>query len=136
MLYGKSLCFSVMLLTLMVYIQSCDRSLPPRYISESDTSFSADIRNLSKKINKDPKNAELYYKRSNAFFFEDNYKQATLDIEYALQLDSNKELYHYSRGKYLMAGDTANAKEAEHSFTKAIRINPKFLDAHLDLAKL
>jgi tetratricopeptide (TPR) repeat protein len=35
-----------------------------------------------------------------------------------------------------MAGDTANAKEAEISFLKAIKTDPKFFDAHLDLAKL
>jgi tetratricopeptide (TPR) repeat protein len=35
-----------------------------------------------------------------------------------------------------MAGDTANAKEAEISYLKAIKTDPKFFDAHLDLAKL
>lgn len=136
MLYCKSICFSVMLLSLLVFTQSCDKKTAPRYISETDTTYSLDIRNVSKKINADPLNPELYYKRSNAFFFEDNFKQATLDIEYALQLDSVSPLYNFCRGKYLMAGDTANAKEAEKSFLKAIKTDPKFFDAHLDLAKL
>ena len=136
MLYCKSICFSVMLLSLLVFTQSCDKKTAPRYISETDTSYSVDIRNVSKKINADPSNPELYYKRSNAFFFEDNFKQATLDIEYALQLDSVSPLYNFCHGKYLMAGDTANAKEAEISYLKAIKTDPKFFDAHLDLAKL
>lgn len=136
MLYCKSICFSVMLLSLLVFTQSCNKKTAQRYISETDTSYSLDIRNVSKKINADPANPELYYKRSNAFFFEDNFKQATLDIEYALQLDSVSPLYNFCRGKYLMAGDTANAKEAEISFLKAIKTDPKFFDAHLDLAKL
>ena len=125
-----------MLLSLLVFTQSCNKKTAQRYISETDTSYSLDIRNVSKKINADPANPELYYKRSNAFFFEDNFKQATLDIEYALQLDSVSPLYNFCRGKYLMAGDTANAKEAEISFLKAIKTDPKFFDAHLDLAKL
>jgi tetratricopeptide (TPR) repeat protein len=125
-----------MLLSLLVFTQSCNKKTAQRYISETDTSYSLDIRNVSKKINADPANPELYYKRSNAFFFEDNFKQATLDIEYALQLDSVSPLYNFCHGKYLMAGDTANAKEAEISFLKAIKTDPKFFDAHLDLAKL
>ena len=125
-----------MLISLLVFTQSCNKKTAQRYISETDTSYSLDIRNVSKKINADPANPELYYKRSNAFFFEDNFKQATLDIEYALQLDSVSPLYNFCRGKYLMAGDTANAKEAEISFLKAIKTDPKFFDAHLDLAKL
>jgi tetratricopeptide (TPR) repeat protein len=125
-----------MLLSLLVFTQSCNKKTAQRYISETDTSYSLDIRNVSKKINADPANPELYYKRSNAFFFEDNFKQASLDIEYALQLDSVSPLYNFCHGKYLMAGDTANAKEAEISFLKAIKTDPKFFDAHLDLAKL
>ena len=125
-----------MLLALLVFTPSCEKKTAPRYISEADTSYSVDVRNVSKKINADPLNPELYYKRSNAFFFEDNFKQATLDIEYALHLDSVSALYNFCRGKYLMAGDTANAKEAEKSFVWAIKKDPKFLDAHLDLAKL
>jgi tetratricopeptide (TPR) repeat protein len=114
----------------------CRDKVAQRYISENDTTYSTDIRNVSKKINADPGNAELYYKRSNAFYFEDNFRQATLDIEYAILLDSSKALYHFSRGRYLMSGDTANSMEAEKSYKTAIRLKADFLDAITDLAKL
>lgn len=136
MLYCKSICFSCMFLILLIGAGSCKKSQPARYISENDTSYSADIRNVSKKINTDPSNPELYYKRSNAFFFEDNFKQATLDIEYALQLDSLNPLYHYKHGTYLMSGDTANARQAEKSYKKAISLKPDFFDAITELAIL
>jgi tetratricopeptide (TPR) repeat protein len=136
MLNCKSLCFSILLLVMVLSHTSCSKMGQERYISDSDTSYSLDIRNISKKINASPANAELYYTRSNTFYFEDNFKQAIYDIDYALKLDSVNPLYLYSRGKYLMAGDTANAREAESSFKKAIVFKPDFIDAMSELAKL
>src|SRR5688572_10023558 len=131
----KSLC-SLCLILGIFFLDSCKKKVGQRYISETDTTYSADIRHVSKKINLDPSNPELYYRRANTFFFEDNFKQATLDIEYAITLDSSNALYHFSRGSYLMSGDTANAREAEISYKKAITLKPDFLDAITNLAKL
>lgn len=125
-----------MLISILLVINSCQKKTPARYISDNDTTYSADIRNVSKKINSNPTNPELYYTRSNAFFFENNLKQATLDIEYAIHLDSTNALYHFKKGNYLMSGDTANAKEAEKSFQTAINFKPDFFDAITELAKL
>ena len=82
MLYCKSICFSVMLLSLLVFTQSCNKKTAQRYISETDTSYSLDIRNVSKKINADPENAELYYLRGNAFYFLDQFSDAEIDLVY------------------------------------------------------
>ena len=136
MLNCKSHCFYILFLLLLAGTSSCSKTGDERYISEYDTTYSLDIRNISKKINASPANPELYYTRSNTFYFEDNFKQALLDIDYALKLDSVNPLYFYSRGKYLMAGDTANAREAESSFKKAIGFKPDFTDALAELAKL
>lgn len=130
----QTLCFTLLLLT--VIGTGCGDKPGARFISESDTAYSADIRNVSKKINAEPGNAELYYRRANTFYFENNFSQALQDIDYALELDSVNPLYHYNRGKYLMAGDTANASEAEKSYRKAIRFKSDFFDAYTDLAKL
>lgn len=136
MRYGKSICFSIMVFMLLAIVGGCEKKAGARFISDADTTYSADIRNVSKKINADPTNAELYYTRSNAFYFEDNFKQATLDIEFAIHLDSANALYHYKRGNYLMAGDTANAAEAEKSYKMALQLKPDFFDATVDMAKL
>lgn len=119
-----------MLTGLLIAGTSCSKVQPARYISENDTTFSAEIRDVSKKINADPVNAELYFKRSNAFFYEDNFKQAVLDVEYAIALDSLNPIYHFNRGKYLMSGDTANAIEAEKSYKNAIRLASAFYKSH------
>ncbi|MEZ4804370.1 MAG: tetratricopeptide repeat protein [Bacteroidia bacterium] len=136
MLNCRTSCFVLTLILFTIASNSCENKPIPRYISEKDSSYSADIRNVSKKINADPANAELYYNRSNAFYFENNYKQALYDINYALTLDSVNPLYFYRKGVYLMAGDTAEAKAAEKSFKKAITIKPDFFDAITDLAKI
>lgn len=121
---------------ILMFAVSCGNDYVPRYISENDTSYSADIRSISGKINQNPENPELYYRRANAFYFEDNFKQALADIEHALKLDSVNPLYHYNRARYLMAGDTAHSREAEKSYLNAIRLKPDFFDANADLAKL
>ncbi len=137
MLNFKSLCFSILVIVLFIFGYACkEEARNPRYISENDTTFSPDIRNVSKKINAKPGNPELYYTRSNAFYFEGNFKQAVLDIEYAIYLDSVAPLYHFQRGKYLMSGDTANAKEAEKSYRRAILLKPDFFDAYVSLAQV
>lgn len=130
MLNFKSCCFALVLTGLLIAGTSCSKVQPARYISENDTTYSAEIRDVSKKINADPVNAELYFKRSNAFFYEDNFKQAVLDVEYAITLDSINPIYHFNRGKYLMSGDTANAIEAEKSYKNAIRLAPSFYKAN------
>jgi tetratricopeptide (TPR) repeat protein len=136
MLNFKSLCFSIFVICLLLFGTACKEARNTRYISETDTTYSADIRSVSKKINAQPKNAELYYTRSKAFYFEDNFKQAVLDIDYALTIDSVNALYFYQRGLYLMSGDTANAKEAEVSYRKAISFKRDFFDAYIALGEL
>ena len=55
-------------------LSSCSDTGNERYISEKDTTYSADVRSISEKINKSSRNAELYYKRANTFYFEENFK--------------------------------------------------------------
>lgn len=130
------ICSFLSLLLFVMVFASCKQSVSPRFISDQDTSYSPDIRSISKKINESPSNPELYYKRANAFFFEDNFKQAVLDIDYAIHLDSINPVYYYFKGKYLMSGDTANAQEAEKSYRKALKYKPDYVDAMSDLAHI
>ncbi|MES2617052.1 MAG: tetratricopeptide repeat protein [Bacteroidota bacterium] len=123
-------------LSIIIFSQSCTDSANKRYISDTDTTYSPDIRSVSKKINASPDNAELYYNRANAFYFENNFKQALGDIDYAIELDSSNALYEYFRAKTLISGDTANSKEAIKSFQKSIRIKPNYVESMLDYGKL
>lgn len=116
--------------------QGCKDTANKRYISDTDTTYSPDIRSVSKKINLSPDNPELYYNRANAFYFEGNFKQAVADIDYAIELDSANALYEYFRAKSLISGDTANSKEAIKSFKKSIRLEPKYVESMLEYGKL
>ena len=124
------------LLALFLSFQSCQQKSDFRLIKDSDTSYSQDIRSISKKINESPKEAELYYKRANAFYFEDNFKEAITDIGYAIVLDSINPLYYLKKGQFLMAFDSVNSREAENSFKKSITLKKDYFEAYIELAKI
>ncbi len=136
MLNFKSICVFFVVLGIVLMTKGCSDKSNLRYISEKDTTYSADIRSISEKINRSPKNAELYYKRSKTFYFEENMRQAILDIDFAISIDSMNPLYEFKRGEYLISGDTANSKEAIKSFKKSLRLKPDYVDAMLVYGKL
>ena len=107
-----------------------------RYISETDTSFSADIISASKKINADPNNAELYYLRGNAFYFLDKFNDAEIDFSTAIKLDSNNALYNYKLGDCILNMDTSNSLRAMGHLEKALSIKPDYFEAMNSLSTL
>lgn len=116
------------MLFLLLGLAACKPEIQ-RYIADDDTSYSEDVRFASAKINKDPKNPELYYQRSNAFFFEDKFKDALADIEVSITISPNNAYYHFRKAEYLMAGDTADAIQAEKSYLKTIELEPEMEEA-------
>ncbi|MFN4915588.1 MAG: tetratricopeptide repeat protein [Sphingomonadales bacterium] len=115
---------------------SCKQDVPGRYISESDTSFSKDIRDVSAKINQDPFNADLYYKRGNAFYYQKKLNDAILDFETAVKLDSNNALYHFRLGETCLLKDSANPIQTMFHLKKATVLKKDFYEAEFALAKL
>ena len=107
-----------------------------RFISDQDTSFSEDIRSISKRINDKPNEVKLYATRANAFFYEDNYNEAIKDINYAIKLEPKEALYHFKKGEYLLMQDTLKFKEVRASFEEALKLQPNFPEASLNLAKI
>jgi len=136
MLNFNKICFLFIILLTAFLNESCKDSASYRYISDTDTTFTKDIRDISKKINAQPKEAELFYKRAKTFYFEEKIKDALIDIDYAMELDSINPLYCFTKGKYLMSGDTADAVAAEFCYKKAIRLRPDYVEAYFDLAKI
>lgn len=119
-----------------IVLESCQKSTSIRVISDTDTSYSEDIRAISAKINQSPSEPDLYFKRANTFYFENDIDEALIDIQYAIQLDSVNPMFELTKGKFLMSSDTANAKLAEQAFLKSIRLNPKGFEAYSELAFL
>ncbi len=128
------LCIAILAVTGLF---SCgNNKLKGRYISETDTAFSKDIRDVSARINKSPYKADLYYLRGNAFFYQDKFKDAVIDFETACTMDSANPTYHYRLGETLLKLDTADSKKARIHLEKAVKIEPKLYDARILLAKL
>lgn len=127
---------SLSIIILLVLALSCGRSkLPGRFIAETDTAFSQDVRDISAKINKNPQNAELWYRRGNTFFYQDRYKDAAMDMETAVTLDSLNALYHFRLGETMLKMDSANSRKSKRHLEKAVQLKPDFNEANLLLAK-
>jgi tetratricopeptide (TPR) repeat protein len=107
-----------------------------RYISDTDTTFSADIRSISAKINLDPANAENYYLRGNSFYFSNKFKDAIIDLNTAIAIAPTNPLYHLRIGESYLSLDSANYEGANKHLNEAIQLNPKYDEAIYLLAKL
>lgn len=124
----------VFFFSLWVFLPSCkQKSSGERYINEEDTTYSEDIRSVSKRINNNPTDAELYYKRANTFFFENNYSEAVSDILHAIKLKPEQPLYHFKLGEYYMGGDTAYSLKAMEAYKQAIKLQPDYEEAYFRL---
>lgn len=115
---------------------SCKQDVPGRYISETDTAFSKDILDVSAKINKDPFNADLYYKRGNSFYYQKRLNDAIIDFETAVKLDSNNAVFHFRLGETFLMQDSANPIKTLMHLQKATSLKMDFYEAEFALAKL
>lgn len=107
-----------------------------RFISETDTAFTADIRDVSAKINKDPYNAELYYRRGNAFFYQNRFSDAVTDFGTAVEIDSLNAMYHFRLGESVLKLDTADSRKAFRHLKRATELKPDFDEAQMALSRL
>ncbi|MFZ9631493.1 MAG: tetratricopeptide repeat protein [Bacteroidia bacterium] len=125
----------VLSIVLIVAISCNSNRNSGRFISETDTSFSEEIRSVSAKINANPDDAELYYKRGNTFYFEKKYKDAILDFETAIALNPKQALYHYKCSESLISMDSTNSNKTKEHLVKALEIKPDYPEASYLLAK-
>lgn len=124
------------MVTSIIFFLSCKQGSPGRFISETDTAFTKDILDVSAKINKDPFNADLYYKRGNTFYYLKKLNDAIIDFETAVKLDSNNALYHFRLGETCLMQDTANPIKTLQHLQKATALKKDFYEAEFALAKL
>lgn len=129
--------FGISILAIGILLQFCTpKNKFGRFISEKDTSFPKDIRDISAKINSNPDDAELYYRRGNTFFFLNRFKDAIIDFKTAIQLNGNNAIYQNKIGEAYLGLDTSNTKLIMEHFKKAVSLNPAFHEAKFNLAKL
>jgi len=127
----------IVIVFITAFMSDCKNSASKgRYISEKDTSFSQDIRDISAKINKEPGNAELYYRRGNAFFYQKRFKDALIDFETASSIDSLNALYQFKTGECILQHDSANPQQVLRRVKRAVELKADFHEAKYLLAKL
>jgi tetratricopeptide (TPR) repeat protein len=102
----------------------------PKDSSEANSEIIA----ISKQIEENPDNAELLYKRSNAYQYLAYLNKAEADINQAIILDSINPLYRFYQGKLLYAMN--QTIKASQSYQKAIDLKPDFTEAKMKLAEL
>ena len=85
-------------------------------------SQSKKLRELTNKITKNPKSAQLFYKRGNYYSSIKKHKEAVSDFTEAIKLDSYNTDYYDKRGSsYTWLGEW---EKAVSDFTKAIKLDP------------
>lgn len=125
----------IVLSIVLIAVLSCNSNRNSgRFISETDTTFSEEIRGISLKINNNPNDAELYYKRANTFYFE-KYNDAILDFETAISINPKQALYHYKCAESLISMDSTNSNKTKEHLIQAIKIKSDYPEASFLLAK-
>ncbi len=94
----------------------------------------AGAEELSREIEKDPSNAELYYKRAIQYFNQKYLDRALADIDQASSLSKDNPLYYFTRGRVLYAMNRTS--EAAKMYESAITLKPDYEEAQMKLAEL
>ena len=89
---------------------------------------------LNDEIVAHPKNAALYFRRSEIFMQKNNIKQAFDDINKAVTIDTTKIDYFLALADICFKG--LQIQKSIDAYKKAISINPKSTEAHMKLSEL
>ena len=126
----------IVLSIVLIVVLSCNSNRNSgRFISETDTTYSEDVRAISAKINAKPDDAELYYKRGNTFYYEKRFNDAVLDFEFAITLNPIQPLYHFRCAETLISMDSTNSEKTKLHLTKTLELKPDYYAAASLLAK-
>jgi tetratricopeptide (TPR) repeat protein len=89
---------------------------------------------ISRQIESDPENAELYYQRAVVYFDQKYLDRSLLDIDDALKLSAQNPLYYFYKGKILYAMN--RTQDAAKAYESAIALKEDYNEARLKLATL
>lgn len=128
----KKLIFITLLISL---IAACTGSTQPKSEEKQDAKEEVkSVQEISKEIEKNPTDAELYYRRAGIYYNEKYLDLALADVEQALVLKPDNSIYLFRKGRILYALN--KTIEAAKIYEQTIAINPDFLEARLELAEL
>ena len=129
--FKKNLFLSIISFTLFI---SCNQNNKETGKENNSGNYSLTIEQISKKIRKNPTNAELFSKRSELFFENQQIPEAINDLDIAIKLDSLQSDYYIKLAEYqILLGKSGKAKE---SLEKCERIFPENTEVLLKLAEI
>jgi tetratricopeptide (TPR) repeat protein len=115
-----------------LFVSSCGSSA--KNDEHKYDSLPLELRALSQKIDKDPRNGELYYTRAEYYFLNKKMDSAVKDMKRAIETDLNKAKYHIRLSDYYFAMNQTRGTRDE--LLQAIHGEPKNTDALLKLGEL
>ncbi|MDD3686807.1 MAG: tetratricopeptide repeat protein [Bacteroidales bacterium] len=125
--------YSFIIICLSLFLVSCNNGktkLPEDILN--DTTLT--IEQINELIRDNPKNADLFIKRSMLYMEQKNTKEAINDLEIALKVDTTRqELYLQLSDLYLT---TAQSEKSKNILELCIYRYPKNADAKVELAKI
>ncbi|MES2560933.1 MAG: tetratricopeptide repeat protein [Bacteroidota bacterium] len=137
-MYFKTVFIKLIYVTAVVmYGVSCNnKSNTPASSQENDSTFvdSESAKVISRQIEADPENAELYYQRAVVYYDQKYLDRSLLDIEDALKHSNENPLYYFYKGKVLYAMN--RTQEAAKAYEQALSVKPDYNEARLKLATL
>lgn len=131
----KKLIFITAFLAVAAFIGGCGSATENADgTAQKEQTVSKSAAEISAQIEKDPNNAELYYRRANIYFEEKYLDKALADIKQALVLAVDNPVYLFQQGRILYAMN--RTQDAAKCYEKAISLKPDFVEAQLKLAEL
>ena len=92
------------------------------------------LKVLFEKIERDPKNADLYYERAEYYFTQKDTKGAFDDMNKAIQLEPGKAKYHIRLSDYYFAQN--RTRNTRNELIQAVQVEPKNTEALSKLGEL
>lgn len=123
------LLYFIIALILIFGIMSCNGSKNKERIS----SIPQELAKLNEQIEKNPKNSDFLYQRSQYYYKKEKYSEALSDINKALEFNKKTDYYLLLSDVYLMTG---KIKEAKSLLLKTSDNYPDKIDPILKLARL
>lgn len=122
------------MLFLKVFFACNDHAAKQQDVADTSTLVNTTAKELSKQIEKDASNPELYYQRSVIYFNESYLDRSLADIDQAINYNRQNPLYYYFKGKVLYSmNQTLKASDA---YEQAIKLKPDYTEAKLKAAEL
>lgn len=90
--------------------------------SDIDSAYEKILEAVERVIQRDPKDAVVYYDKSSALFFLKRYEEALAAIEQAIRLDPDIADFHFWKGQTLSS--LKRFEEALAAIEQAIRLDP------------